>query len=162
MRFEHIIVINEPGADLPLMSVETLQGGLRLLALRPQAFDSAIDTVDLVEPPAADPAFRVTRLIRRGGQFVADHVEVGESGNSFEQIVISPLDAAGSTRRIDIETPVAGLLLLRFSYLRSTAASATQVPEDELQVLAAAWLGADRDFVRALRLMDLSAPPLTH
>jgi hypothetical protein len=161
MRFEHIIVINEPDADLPLMSVETLQGGLRLLALRPQAFDSAIDAVELAEPPAADPAFRLTRLIRRGSQFVADHVEVGEGGNSFEQIVVAPPDAAGSTRRIDIEAPVAGLLLLRFRYLSTSAASAPQVPDDELRVLAAAWLGADRDFVRALRRLDLSAAGCT-
>ena len=93
------------------------------------------------------------------------------STNSYAPMSANaPVDVdAALLRRIAIEQPAPGVLLLRFVYRGKRALPVEPLTEAERGALRSAYLAADRDFVAALRslqahgalatLLRLHAPP---
>jgi hypothetical protein len=164
--FEHIVVVNDPahpgGGGIP---PQALWDGLRLLAVRPQSYDETIGEFEL----EVDARGVLRRTMSRGSLALRDHVRLRDDDCSYEQVIDEPAPFAGSLRRIAIEQPAPGVLLLRFVYRGRRALPVEALTEDERGALRSAYLAADRDFVAALRslqahgalatLLRLHAPP---
>lgn len=166
MDFEHIIVVNDPAHHgAPPVPLQSLKDGLRLLAVRPQSYDEGIDEFDL----RIDDAGILRRQMNRGALALCDHVRLLEDDRVYEQTIDAPAPFAGSVRRIAIEQPAPGVLLLRFDYRGRRSAPGDALDEREAGALRSAYLAADRDFVAALRalhghgalatLLKLHSPP---
>lgn len=166
MDFEHIIVVNDPahpgGSEIP---PHALRDALRLLAVRPQSYDESIGGFEL-EVGALGV---LRRTMSRGALALRDHVRLLDDDRTYEQVIDEPAPFAGSLRRIAIEQPAPGVLLLRFVYRGKRALPVEPLTEAERGALRSAYLAADRDFVAALRslqahgalatLLRLHAPP---
>jgi hypothetical protein len=164
--YEHIVVVNDPaqpgGAVVP---PHALRDGLRLLAVRPQTYDESIGEFEL----EVDARGVLRRTMRRGALALRDHVRLLDDDHTYEQVIDEPAPFAGSVRRIAIEQPAPGVLLLRFVYRGKRALPDEPLTADERGALRSAYLAADRDFVAALRslqahdalatLLRLHAPP---
>lgn len=164
--FEHIVVVNDPahpgGAVIPS---HALRDALRLLAVRPQSYDESIGEFEL----EVDARGVLRRTMRRGALALRDHVRLYDDDCTYEQVIDEPAPFAGSVRRIAIEVPAPGVLLLRFVYRGRRALPDEALTAAERGALRSAYLGADRDFVAALRslhahgalatLLRLHAPP---
>jgi hypothetical protein len=166
MDFEHVIIVNDPErSPAPPEPVAALVAALRLLAVRPQVFDEDIDDVELL----AERDGTLARKIVRGRLELNDRVALGPGGRSLEQTVEAPDSLAGATRRITIEEPANGVLVLRFRYARRPGAVESELSNAERDVLRAAYLAKDRELVARLRdlsrhgaldtLLALHAPP---
>lgn len=166
MDFEHIVVVNDPAhpgsAEVP---PQALRDGLRLLAVRPQSYDETIGEFELeVDAPGL-----LRRSMSRGALVLRDRVRLIDDARTYEQVIDAPAAFAGSLRRIAIEEPAPGVLVLRFVYRGKRALPVEALTEAERGTLRSAYLAADRDFVAALRalhshgalrtLLRLHAPP---
>ena len=166
MDFEHVVIVNDPErSPAPPEPVAALITALRLLAVHPQVFDEDIDDVEVV----ATASGVIARKIVRGRLELHDRVTLSPGGRALEQTIEQPESLAGATRRITIEEPAPGVLVLRFRYVRRRGDVASDLSEAERGVLRAAYLDKDRDFVARLRdlsrhgaldtLLSLHAPP---
>ena len=166
MEFEHVVIVNDPErSPAPPEPLAALIAALRLLAVHPQVFDEDIDDVEVA--PASGGV--LARKIVRGKLVLHERVTLSTGGRALEQTVEAPDTLAGASRRITIEEPAPGVLVLRFRYTRKHGTVESELSEAERGVLRAAYLDKDRDFVARLRdlsrhgaldtLLSLHAPP---
>lgn len=167
MDFEHIVVVDDASAPVAPAGRAALVAGLRLLAVRPQVYDADIDDVEL----APRPDGTLARRIVRGNLVIDDRVTLGADGRALEQSIEAPAALAGATRRITIEEPARGVLVLRFRYGSKEGAgpAASDLSDAERGVLHRAYLDKDRELVARFRdlvnhgaletLLALHSPP---
>jgi hypothetical protein len=148
MQFEHVVIVAEDAPTQAFAATRrSLCEGLRLLAYRPQAFDAGIDHSE-VEIRGRD---ELARRLRRGRQVISDQVSLLDGGQRLQQRILGPPQVAGVTREVSVESPEEGYLLLRFRYAGPARPLTPSLPDEEATALRSAYLGADRDFVMALR-----------
>lgn len=147
MRFEHVVIVNEP--DNPLiedLSREELWFGLLCRVENPCAFLPGLETSRVLERSAD----RILRELDFGQVRIRDQVTLMPmEGVVFE--AEQTADHAGGSLTIRIEEPVAGQLVLRFVYLTTLPEAQSGQPDVYSEFVKSAYHESDIDTVRVIR-----------
>lgn len=144
LKFEHIIQVNDPDSDIPLLTRTQLWEGLVLRARRPDKFNNSLKvTID----EFSEEEFE--RIIDVGGdrfyervRLYPDHSIHTQTMEEYEQI-----DAESIT---ELEEPEEGYLFVRFRYRREVEdAESVNIAEH----LKSAYLQTDRDAIALIRTL---------
>lgn len=147
MKFEHVVIVNEP--DNPLLediSREELWFGLLCRVEDPCAFLPGLESCSVIE--RGEQSLR--RQLDFGQLRIRDRVTL-EPMQSVTFEAEQTTEHAGGTLTIRIEEPVPGQLVLRFIY--RTTLPERQGGEDDMvaQFVKSAYLESDIDTVRVIR-----------
>jgi hypothetical protein len=156
MKFEHILLVQQPERDGRISCVfeasttanviESLKQGLRLLALRPQAFGMELDDFDLdISVRNEQPIY--TRRLVRGNFVMEDEVSLGANQECYQQRVLTPENMRNSLRTLRIEQPAPDVVILRCIYLSTTAVDHGVLSANEQKIVQQAYVAADKDFL---------------
>jgi Domain of unknown function (DUF1857) len=148
MRFEHLIEINSPRADVQgvvaAFTRAQLWQGLMARVQTPQRFPNGPDSCEGVQTASG----AIARTLHFGPHVFHDEVQV----QPMEQLRFTP-KSHGETAPIEltilIEEPQAGQMVLRFVYVALAEQSPDEVFYNDYR--HSAWLHNDRDMVRTLR-----------
>ncbi|MFN3985573.1 MAG: SRPBCC family protein [Rhodocyclaceae bacterium] len=149
MKFEHIVVINEPANPLVTdLTREELWFGLLCRAEDPRPFLPGLEACTIVERSETT----LLRELRFGAAVIRDKVEmVPMESMTFESSATA--EHAGGTLTISIEEPAPAELVLRFSY-RTTLPDAAGDPDGKYAgFVKSAYHSSDLDTVRVIRMI---------
>lgn len=147
MKFEHVVVVNDPDNPLvPSLSREQLWFGLLCRAEDPTLFLPGLERCEIVERHAD----RLVRRLHFGAAVIDDSVRLAPMESvAFESAATA--EHPGGTLTIRIEEPADTVLVLRFSYQ-------TSLPEDALDAdgayagfVRSAYHASDLDTVQVIR-----------
>jgi hypothetical protein len=162
MTFEHILIVqqatrqtsSEAMAHSADETVRTLVLGLRLLAIRPQALGQELDDFELVvtdDVVAIDAdGLQFKRTLTRGSFVLQDHVAIRADGLVLTQTIKAPASMLGSYKKLSIEVPSLGVVILRARYQSSPQSDQGALNANETHALESAYVAADQDFLTQL------------
>jgi hypothetical protein len=155
LKFEHLVIVNEPANPLIAdLSREQLWFGLLCRAEDPRPFLPGLDACTIVE--RSDNV--LVRDLQFGKVLIRDRVELTPMQSvSFES---EPTDEhAGGRLTITIEEPEPDALMLRFVY-RTTLPEGGLDPDGAFaEFVKAAYHESDLDTVRVIRMIAESGRP---
>ena len=151
MQFEHIVVVNDPStAEIAVLSREVLWNGLVRRAADPLAFVENLDRAHILE--RGDNWF--TREMWFGEMRVFDRVTL-EPGHKVHYETEPSEQHMGGSLSMIIETPVAGVLCVRFCYstpLPETSETDTEAGDAYFAPwIKSAYQQADIDTIKRIR-----------
>ncbi len=147
MKFEHLVVINDPLNPLiePLMPTQ-LWRGLVLRARAPKLFVPWLDDCDII----VNAPDRLKRVLRYGDVTIRDQVQF-EPEQLVKYDIPAQNDIPASTLTMHIEAPGADALTVRFSYEDDVDEVAGSMDAFYNEFRRSAYQEADIDTVRIIR-----------
>jgi len=148
MHFEHIVAINDPAATaLRPVSSESLWALLLLSVQDPRLLRPDLDRVEV----STKGPLEWERQLDFGPLEIRDRVRADPHQGSIVQEILAPDTLAGGSRRVTLETPADGVLVLRFRYHSPHVDADPEVTEAHRAAFRAAYLQADIAQVALLR-----------
>lgn len=148
MHFEHIVAINDPAATAARpVSSESLWALLLVSVQDPRLLRPDLDRVEV----SAKGPLEWERQLDFGPLAVRDRVRADPHQGSIVQEILAPDALAGGSRRVTLETPADGVLILRFHYHSPHIDADPEVTEAHRAAFRAAYLQADIAQVSLMR-----------
>lgn len=149
MKFEHLVIVNEP--DNPLitdLSREELWFGLLCRAENPRPFLPGLESCTIIERDDR----RLVRDLRFGNVVIRDCVALDPMVSvSFESEPTA--EHAGGRLTISIEEPQPTVLMLRFVYRTTLAEDRNHADGMYSEFVKSAYHESDIDTVRVIRMI---------